>query len=72
MFQQLSSDLLTQPTTKKSLQQLLLLIPIKFSTLINNNKINTKINFCVNGKTRWGGTRMRVELKGGTRMRVEL
>ena len=30
MFQRLSSDLLTQQTTKKSLQLLLLLIPIKF------------------------------------------
>ena len=44
MFLQLSSDLLTQQTTKKSLQLLLLLLtPIKFRTLINNNKINTKI-----------------------------
>ena len=44
MFPQLSSDLLTQQTTKKSLQLLLLLLtPIKFRTLINNNKINTKI-----------------------------
>ena len=39
MFQQLSSDQLTQQTTKKSLLLLpLLLIPIKFRILINNTK----------------------------------
>ena len=59
MFQRLSSDLLTQQTTKKSLQLLLLLIPIKFRTLINNNKINTKIKLLC----QWDEKRVRVKLE---------